>query len=242
MLRDRAARAHEALFVAEGPRLLDAALAHRADVRAVYVGHDAGEAALDAASRAGEAGIDRRVLADGVADRVSDTRGSQGVFALVAPAGGGAEAVMARDLSVVCEHVADPGNAGTVWRSAAATGAGVVLGRGSVDAYNPKVVRASAGACFTCPIVEDVPVVEMLETLAASGSQRLAAVARGGRPPESFDLRGRTAFVLGHETRGLGDLDVDDVVTIPMADGESLNLAMAATALVVEAARQRRQP
>jgi TrmH family RNA methyltransferase len=127
-------------------------------------------------------------------------------------------------------------------RSAAAAGAGIiVLGRGSVDAYNPKVVRASAGACFAVRIVEGMAAMEIVERLGANGVACLGAAAAGGTPPESFDLRAATAFVLGHETQGLDpQLPLSGTVTLPMAAGESLNVAMAGTALLFEAARQRR--
>ena len=129
-------------------------------------------------------------------------------------------------------------------RSAAAAGAQViVLGAGSVDAYNPKVVRASAGACFAVRIVEGRAAVEILEALGAAGRARASARPRtAGAAPETFDLRAPTAFVLGHETRGLdAALPLDGTVTIPMQAGESLNVAMAGTALLFEAARQRRE-
>ncbi|HYL52862.1 MAG TPA: RNA methyltransferase [Acidimicrobiia bacterium] len=174
--------------------------------------------------------------------RVGDTRTPQPVFALVRLERRGIEALDGADLVLVAAEIGDPGNAGTLFRSAAATGAQVVvLGPGSVDAYNPKVVRASAGACFAIRVVEAVPTLEVLEALGAGGARRLGAVAHGGDAPESYDMRAPTALVLGHETRGLTtDMPLDGHVTIPMRAGESLNVAMAATALLYEAARQRR--
>jgi len=142
----------------------------------------------------------------------------------------------------VATKLGDPGNAGTLMRSAAAAGAQViVLGQGSVDAYNPKVVRASAGACFAVRIVEGRPAMEILGALGGQGVACLGAIASGGRVPEEFDLRAPTAFVLGNETGGLDpDLPLAATVTLPMRAGESLNVAMAGTALLFEAARQRR--
>ena len=99
--------------------------------------------------------------------------------------------------------LSDPGNVGTLMRSAAAAGATALgLGAGSVDAYNPKVVRASAGACFAIRTVEGVTAVEMLEALGAHGFRRLGAVGSGGAAPEAIDLRVPTAFVLGNEAHG----------------------------------------
>lgn len=242
LLRDRAARRAEQRFVAEGPRVVGTALQVAANlVEVAYVDADASAPARKVADRAAQQGIETRMLASGVAARVSDTRQTQGLFAVARMPAYTLDALDRANLAVLCELVADPGNAGTLIRSAAAAGAGgVVIGAGSVDAYNPKVVRASAGACFTIPIVEDMPPVEALEWFAGDW-QRIGAVASGGKSPESLDLRSRTVFVLGHETRGLrAPLPLDELVTIPMQEGDSLNLAMAGTVLLFEAARQTR--
>jgi TrmH family RNA methyltransferase len=258
LLRDASRRRDEGVFVIEGPRVLDAALAAGAQLQAVYVAADASPGAAEVAARAADSGVALSTLAHGVASRIADTVHSQGVFAVaskpnartgvsigdlasVADAssqGGG----RGRGLLVAVEQVGDPGNAGTILRSAAAAGAdGVIFGPGSVDAYNPKVVRASAGACFACPVVEDVPIVEILEALGGAGWQRLGAAPAGGSAPETFDFRRPTCLVLGHETAGLSpDLPLDGQVSIPMVAGESLNLAMATTVLLFEAARQGR--
>jgi TrmH family RNA methyltransferase len=242
LLRDAATRESERLYVVEGPRTVEAAL-ESAKPHAVYVGVDASDAAHTTADRAASLGVEVRTLAAGVAAKVADTVHSQGIFAVAPKQPSTVAALDDADLVIVCEQVSDPGNAGTLLRSAAAAGAGgVIFGSGSVDAYNPKVVRASAGACFAFPIVEGVAVVQTLAALGASGWRRVGAVMHDGRAPEEVDLRGRTALVLGHETSGLSpDLPLDDRATIPMVMGESLNVAMAGTVLVFEAARQRRE-
>ncbi len=154
----------------------------------------------------------------------------------------GLDALAGTTLAVVAPLLSDPGNAGALIRSAAAAGAGkIVLGPGSVDAYNPKTVRASAGACFAVQIVEGVPAVEALEALGSAGVQRVGALTAGGPAPEALDLTRPTAIVLGHEVHGLAaDLPLDVTVTVPMHGPESLNVAMAGTVLLFEAARQRR--
>jgi RNA methyltransferase, TrmH family len=174
--------------------------------------------------------------------RVGDTVNPQPVFAIATMHRAGREALAGVDLALVAPKLGDPGNAGTLIRSAAAAGAQViVLGQGSVDAYNPKVVRASAGACFAVRIVEGMAAMEIIGALGDQGVACLGATAAGGRAPETFDLSAPTAFVLGHETQGLDPaLALDGEVTLPMQAGESLNVAMAGTALVFEAARQRR--
>ncbi len=222
--------------------MVAAALESRATVRAVFVGRDAGTAENLVSERALERGVDVRHLADGVAARIGSTTTPQGIFALVELERRGTDALAGITLAVVAPAIGDPGNAGTLVRSAAATGAEViVLGPGSVDAYNHKTVRASAGACFALQIVEGVPAVKVLEALGSGGVRRVGAVPSGGRLPEQVDLAGPVALVVGHEIHGLAaDLPLDELVTIPMHGTESLNVAMAGTILLYEAARQRR--
>ena len=239
LLRDRRARDDAGLFVAEGPRVLDAALDHGAAIEAVYAAPEI-PAVQAVVARATVAGIDVIALDWKTAARIGDTVTPQPVFAVVRkprPATWGGV-----DLAVIGAPIGDPGNVGTLMRSAVAAGAQAIgLGAGSVDAYNPKVVRASAGACFAIRIMEGEPAVNMLAALGAHGIRRVGAVATGGSAPEALDFRAPVAFVLGHEAHGLApDLALDEMVTIPMAAGESLNVAMAGTVLLFEAARQRR--
>jgi RNA methyltransferase, TrmH family len=242
LLRDRGAREDAREFVCEGPRVIGAALDLDATISEVLVGVDATPAARAMADRAREYFIPVRELAEGVAERVSATTSAQGVFALTPMHRAGREALAGGSLVLVAPKIADPGNVGTLMRSAAAAGAEkIVLGPGSVDAYNPKTVRASAGACFAVQIVEGVPAVEALEALGNAGVRRVGAIAAGGSMPEAIDLVGPTAIVLGHEVHGLAaELPLDATVTIPMQGAESLNVAMAGTLLLFEAARQRR--
>ena len=240
LLREPQARQGEGLFVAEGPRVVGAALDHDAPIATLYVGE--GHAVQQYAAliaRAEEAGVAIRTLTH----KVGDTRAPQPVFALVQLAAVPVEILARSSLSVIVA-VNDPGNAGTVVRSAAAAGAeAVAFTAGSVDGHNPKVVRASAGAVFALPVAGGVDSRAALAAARSGGAQCLGAVPRAGSPPESFDLTRPTCFVLGHETRGLeADLALDALVTVPMAGAESLNLAMAATVLLFEAARARRAP
>jgi TrmH family RNA methyltransferase len=131
-------------------------------------------------------------------------------------------------------HVGDPGNVGTLIRSADALGpAFVALSEGSADPTGPKALRASMGALFR------VPVIGFDE---ASG-RRIALVARGGRPLTEVELDGPTTFVLGAEREGLPEevlAKCDERATIPLAvHAESLNVAMAGTVALYERSRGR---
>jgi TrmH family RNA methyltransferase len=147
-------------------------------------------------------------------------------------------------LLVVCVDLRDPGNAGTVLRSAEAAGAGgVICADGTVDPFNPKTVRASAGSLFHVPVVRGGDALEVLDQVGRWGLQRLATVPRHGAAYTATDLTRPTAFVLGNEANGLPaglEAGIDAEVTIPMAGrSESLNVGMAAAVLCFEALRQR---
>ena len=177
--------------------------------------------------------IDADELAPNVLPRVASTESPQPVLAIVAmkavPLPADATFVLVGD------RIADPGNAGTIIRSAEAAGAdGVVLTPGSVDPFNPKVVRASAGSLFRLPVVEAT-----LESLAAF--RRLGTSSHHGDLYTDPVYHGRCAVVVGNEAHGLDDdAAIDQWITIPHAGpAESLNVAMAATVVAFEVARQR---
>jgi RNA methyltransferase, TrmH family len=231
--------------VVEGAKVLSEALAAGARVEAVYAAPGAPAELLERAARAGARVHD---LAPGVLERVAGTVTPQPVLAVVPYLDSPLDALRTADLLVVCVDVRDPGNAGTVLRSAEAAGAGgVIFSNGCVDVYNPKAVRASAGALFHVPVVTGVDAVSALERIGRWRVRRLACVATGGHDHTSVDLGRPTAFVLGNEATGLPAelVDsgvVDDGITIPMSGrAESLNVGMAAAVLCFEAARQRAQ-
>ncbi|MDP1818935.1 MAG: RNA methyltransferase [Acidimicrobiales bacterium] len=181
--------------------------------------------------------------------RAADTVTSQGIAAIAkrfeVSIRAGIAAAEAGPLVLVLVDIADPGNAGTLLRTAEAAGAAAVLFCGaSVDPSNPKCVRASAGAVFHLPVASGGDAVSVLEGLGNAGVARVATVVRGGAPYDDADLTGPVAVVLGSEAHGLpAELRplVDHHLTIPMEGrSESLNVAMAGAVLSFEALRQRR--
>ena len=227
---------------------MDAALDRGIRFETVYFGPHADVAFPALTARVAATGCPVAVLKEGVLEKVGTTRTPQPVLAVAPMPEAGRDALAGDGLVVVCVAVGDPGNLGTLVRSAEAAGAGaILLGPGSVDAYNPKVVRASAGAIFGIPVVDAVSegwsAVEALDALGELGRQRLGATAGLGTPYRGVDFGLPTAIVLGNEAHGIGaelDAHLDGHVTIPMAGpAESLNVAMAATVLCFESARQR---
>jgi TrmH family RNA methyltransferase len=187
-------------------------------------------------------------LEEGVLARVAGTVTPQPVLAVLRMPVHSMADVMARQprLVVVCVDVRDPGNAGTVVRSAWAAGAdAVVCCEGTVDMWNPKAVRSSAGAVLHVPVVAAPAPAATLEEIGRWGLHRWGTVSEGGEDYAAADLTQPCAFVLGNEAAGL-PLDelqsgLDGLVSIPMAGGaESLNVGMAAAVLCFEAVRQRR--
>jgi RNA methyltransferase, TrmH family len=241
----RSARSAECAFVIDGPTLLRDALDAGVSVDEVVA--EAGCSA-DLLERAAEAGATVRSVDDGVLARVTDTVTPQpvaaiGRFADVAPV---TAAAAAGPLALVLVGVRDPGNAGTLLRSAEAAGAGAVLFcDGSVDPYGPKCVRASAGSVFRVAVTRSGDSDEALACLASAGLGTLATVARGARSYDEVDLADPVGLVLGNEAHGLPEdvaARVDRAVTIPMLGRtESLNVGMAGTVLCFESLRQRRR-
>jgi TrmH family RNA methyltransferase len=212
-------------------------------VEGVYVAPDAPDDVVTLAERSGAR---VHTLAPGVLERVADTVTPQPVMAIVSYVDVPLDRLRDATFLVVCVDVRDPGNAGTVLRSAEAAGAdGVVCCGGSVDVYNPKTVRASAGTLFHVPVVAGGDAVEVLEQIGNWGIRRLGAAARTGCDYVALDFTQPSAFVLGNEANGLPPTVeplLDEHVQIPMAgQAESLNVGMTAAVLCFEAARQRRR-
>jgi TrmH family RNA methyltransferase len=252
LLARRSARDAEGVFVAEGATLLGEALEAGAAVESVYVAP--GGQDLPEVGRAHASGARIHQLAAGVMERVAATVTPQPLASIVAVPShtlGEISMLGRRGPSageppvVVCVDIRDPGNLGTVLRSAEASGAaGVVCCDGTVDVYNPKCVRASAGALFHLPVVTGGDPVSVLHELHAAGRRRLGTAVDTGDAYDTVDLAAPAAFVFGNEATGLPEgliACLDGTVRIPMEGRtESLNVGMACAVLCFEAARQRR--
>lgn len=241
-------RRAERAFVTEGAKVISVALDAGAAVEAIYCAPGARglEGCAEVIERVHAGGGRVFDLDAGVMERVADTVTPQPVLAVMAFVDVELVALAHAGLVVVGVGIRDPGNAGTLLRSAEAAGAdGVVLCDGSVDLYNPKTVRASAGSLFHIPVVAGGEAVDVLGQLGTWGIARVGTRAHGGIEYDRIDLGGRLALVLGNEARGLEDEIVaclDGIVTVPMhGRSESLNVGMAAAVLCFEVARQQRR-
>jgi TrmH family RNA methyltransferase len=218
----------EGAFVVEGGKLTAEAVRAGWRIEAQFVAPD--EQPIDTPS-------ELYALAPGVAERVSDLETPPGLFAVVSRNPPDPGVLAAAAFVVVADRVGEPGNLGTIVRSAEAAGAdAVVVTPGTVDETNPKVVRASAGAIFHLPIV-----TAALDEVAAAGLRMIGSSSHRGSSHTTTDWSGRIAIVAGNESAGLEDgSEIDEWVRIEhRGRAESLNVAMATTVLCFEALRRR---
>ena len=245
--KKRKARDEEGVYIVEGIRMYREA--PRAQVREVYVSEQF-------YSRYGEElglsawGRQMEILSDHVFSHVSDTKTPQGILAIVKRLNYTMNDLMQMKNQkaphlVVLDNLQDPGNLGTIFRTAEAAGVtGILLSKDCVDVYNPKVIRSTMGAVFRMPFlyVEDLP--EKIKELQKEGIKTYAAHLRGENAYDEEDYTTGCAFLIGNEGNGLRDevADCADcLIRIPMeGEAESLNAAVAAAVLMFEAGRQRR--
>ncbi len=234
-------RRQERVFIAEGFKMAAEGLAHGL-VQAMYVAESAGEEYFSKLSHTiGKEKIEW--VSDAVFRQLSDTAAPQGVLAVVRMPEYDREKILEGAALVCLEDIQDPGNLGTIMRTAEGAGmSGVVLSKGCVDLFNPKVVRATMGALYRMPyyITENMPTE--VEYLQSRGFQIAAARLDAELGYTHANYLGKTGLLIGNEARGLCPETAEkaDVgVRIPMEGQlESLNAAVSAALLMYEVYRQ----
>ena len=228
----------------EGPNLLEEALRAGLRVSCVFVAQEAEHmlGGLGLPAKTEVLLVPRNLL-----DAAQATETPQPIAALVEPPKWTWEDVLANHtnapLIVVLAGLQDPGNLGTILRSAEAFGAQAVVSLpGTVSAWNPKAVRASAGSVFRLPLLS-ASVEECFARLRAAGVKIFSTAVEGAKSAHLIDLTGPVALVIGNEGNGVPKevaAEADGAVTIPCpGEVESLNAAVAASVLLYEVSRQR---
>ena len=236
-LANRSFRRKVGRFLAEGPQSVREAVAWRPDIiDEVYVSTEAPAPVQEIAAAAQLAGQSVTAVPEPVLLAMTETVHPQGIAAVCRFLDGDAMGLLNQSRLVVMLHeVRDPGNAGTILRTADAAGAdAVILAGDSVDPYNGKCVRSSAGSLFHVPFAQTDAPADSLSGARASGLQVLSTSAAGTR--NLFDMQrdgslaAPTLWVFGNEAHGLPtELAADADVAIPIFGlAESLNLAAAA--------------
>ena len=231
----------EGFVVAESFHLLAEALRSRLVFRAVLAAESVQTEAEQVLLTHPE--IPLRIIEDRVFQSIAATEHSQGLISLVRlPVWNLRDLFRGRPLVIVVDGVQDPGNAGTIVRSAEAFGAtGVVFTSGSVNPENPKALRAAAGSLFRIPFARAVAHEDLAAELPRHEVKVIAADAHAGQLLNTFDFRVPSAIVIGSEAHGVSaDLrEGAQAVRIPTVTVESLNAATSAAVILYEAASQR---
>lgn len=241
-LQRHVGRRRAARFLAEGPNLVEAAL-RRGLVSEVF----ATEAAMDRFADL-LAAVPVQLVTERAAKALSDTVTPVGLVAVCRLPEVSLDDVLAAEprLIAVPVQISEPGNAGTLIRAADAMGAdAVVLAGNSVDPYNSKCLRASAGSIFSLPVIGEPDEAATVAQLQAAGMQVLATTIDGEVSLDDVDLTGPTAWLFGPEAHGLPTelaVAADHRVHIPMpGHSESLNIASAASICLYQSARAHRR-
>lgn len=185
---------------------------------------------------------DHETVTDTVYEYMSDTKTPQGIMAVVKMKH---YDKLEGDAFIILDRLQDPGNLGTIFRTAEAAGiSGILMNEETVDIYNPKVVRSTMGAIFRVPFkyVKDLP--EAIDELKHNGIRVYAAHLEGSNDYDKVDYKYPTAFIIGNESAGISDeiaKCADELIKIPMKGSvESLNASVAGSILMFELSRQRR--
>lgn len=235
------ARNEQDVFLVEGIKMFQEAPRDR--IEKVYISKslfcEKGQAFLQ--------NLKYEVLDDHVFAAASDTKTPQGILCLVKQYHYRLEDLTASEnpLLLILENLQDPGNLGTIMRTAEGAGVnGVILSRNSVDLYNPKTIRSTMGSIYRMPFLYVERIEDILPALRERKVRTYAAHLRGERCYDEEDYRKGCAFFIGNEGNGLTEAlsaRADAWIRIPMHGKlESLNAAVAASILMYEACRQRR--
>ena len=251
-LTKRAFRQRERAFLAEGPQAVAEAFHCGARVTDLFVTAPARDRHRDLITAITAAGIPVHLVSGEVMGELAQTVTPQGLLAVCGFVDVALAEVTSRDkpgLVALLANVRDPGNAGTVLRTADAAGAhAVIFADASVDPYNSKCVRASAGSLFHLPVVAGARLEDAVLTLREAGLRIVAADGRAGRSLDDPEVHARlaapTAWMFGNEAWGLPPELValaDEPVAVPIyGRAESLNLAAAAAVCLYSSARAQR--
>lgn len=235
------ARNQAGVFIVEGIRMVQETPADR--VEKLYVTEGFYKKYKDALPK----GCKPELVSDVVFAYMSDTKTPQGVLAVVRQMKHKAEDILNAENPhiMVLDNLQDPGNLGTIFRTAEAAGVnGLILSKDCVDIYNPKTIRSTMGAIYRIPFVYVEDILETIGEMKQKGIHVYAAHLDGKNSYDKEDYSTGTAFLIGNEGNGLQDevaAQADTWVQIPMAGHvESLNAAIAAAVLMFEVSRQRR--
>ena len=245
-LLEKKGRDQQGKFLLEGIHLIMEAIGARTEIDCIVYSIERG--IPPELHQISELSVEWIGVTEAILSKCTDTITPQSVFAIVNKLNWNAHSILHQhhSLVVVIDGVQDPGNLGTIIRSADATKASAVLiGRGSVDLYNPKTIRSTMGSLFHLPVAE-CSLEEILPLADSKSIQLVNTRLHAEQHCYQLDLRKDTWFIVGNEGQGVSRQTakfIDKQIKIPIhGKAESLNVAMATTVLLYEALRQRHYP
>ena len=231
-------------YLIEGPNLLKEALKEEIDVEAVFVRPEMTDEEAGIIEEGPE--LDRKtfILSNRLFDELKDTETSQGIVTVVRKRQDPYPKGKPGGNYVVLDRLQDPGNIGTILRTADAAGYEMaVFMKGTADPYSPKVVRSATGSLFRLPMVFVKDAEELAELVHSAGKRLIATAMDAEKAYYDCDLEKDAAIIIGNEGNGISPelmMRADEKIMIPMAGNtESLNAAVAAGILMYERIRRR---
>lgn len=241
LIQKAKARREQNVFITEGIKMFQEAEPEK--IKEVYVSESFFEKGME---KEKIKQCNYEVLSDELFKKVSDTQTPQGILCVMEQYHYELEDFFRKDnpLFLILEDIQDPGNLGTMVRTAEGAGIdGIIMTKGTVDIYNPKTIRSTMGSIYRMPFLYTQNLPEVMEQLRKKGVKLYAAHLKGKQFYHQLDFKGASAFLIGNEGNGLKEetaADADVYMKIPMAGKvESLNAAVASVILMYEAARQR---
>lgn len=236
-LKEKKYRNQNKQFLIEGLRFVEEAIKNNAKIEKILYTESFKEKHGDKLSL--DSDIEQIVLSENLLKELSFTEKPQGIIAVVSIE---KKEMKDGDIVVLVDKVQDPGNMGTIIRTAHAVNASaLIITKGTVDIYNDKTLRSTMGSIFKVPIIEDDD-LSIVKTLKEQGFKLVVSSLQGENSFFEEDLRDKVIIAVGNEGNGISDdvyLLADKKVKIPMpGDAESLNVAVATSIMLYEKLRQ----
>ncbi|MCX7922491.1 MAG: 23S rRNA (guanosine(2251)-2'-O)-methyltransferase RlmB [Clostridia bacterium] len=246
-LKEKKHREAKKLFFIEGIRFVEEALKAETDIERIIVSETFSQSkgGIEVLSQASKKNYEVYEVPDKLFNEISDTDSPQGILAVIKIKRNRLDDLFDNNsFIVILDSIQDPGNMGTIIRTADAAGAaGVIISRGCVDLYNPKVLRSTMGSIFHIPFYLSDNLIESIATIKSRGIKTYAAHLKGTANYYEVDIDSCSAIIVGNEANGISDEvanSADLLVKIPMPGrAESLNASVAASLLIYEAVRRR---
>ena len=244
-LQLRKNRDSKGVYFIEGVRFISEAISSGEDIEKIIISEKLEGSNQDLIQQILDRNISCSMVPDKLFAELSDTKTPQGILSVIKKKDYNYNDIVGRgSFIVLLENLQDPGNAGTIIRTAdAANASAVILSKGCVDVYSPKVLRSTMGSVFHIPIIEGIDINEAITDLKSSKYKIVVSHLKGTNNYFDENLKQRCAIIIGNEANGVSEETAalaDSLVKIPMPGmAESLNASVAASIMIYEMVRQR---